>query len=295
MGGKNLLTSLQGALCALGQGKQYSCPPVGQQGGRRRRKRLRAPEENFGKYIELQDRRMRREGSAIGICTAIWIAISAALTMTGCSAGSGDQEGNLSQEDSSVTQGQEGSQDSAVRGQEGLQGSSAAQGQEGSQESSPTGEGNSGEEDPEEKEAGEASPEAGQNPSEESNLTFRLTGGPSGLPEEIQEQIAQINKGIPPSDVLGETVPEGYYALVATYTVTAQDKETGEESTGNGRLTLYVPNLVEGLEDVTILCYDNVSGQWKLLPVESMNTEKKTLSVMLTGSATLTVIYRRQE
>lgn len=258
---------------------------------------------------------MRRAGSAIGICTAIWIAISAALTMTGCSAGSGDQEGNLSQEDSSAVQGQEGSQDSAAWGQEGLQGSSAAQEQEGSQDFAAQGEEGpqdsstaQGEEGPQDSSAaqgqegiqnsspaGEGSEETGQNPSEESNLTFRLMGGASGLPEEVQEQIAQINKGIPPSDVLGETVPEGYYALVATYTITAQDKKTGEESTGNGRLTLYVPNLVEGLEDVTILCYDNASGEWKLLPVESMNTEKKTLSVMLTGSATLTVIYRRQE
>lgn len=212
---------------------------------------------------------MGRKRSALGICTAIWIALSAAFAMTGCGADAGEKTEEPFRKESGASQEREDSQESA-----------ASREQEGSQESSAM---------------EDVSAEAGQNSTDTLNLTFRLAGGPSGLPEEIQEQIVQINQGIPPSDVLGETVPEGYYALVATYTVTAQDKESGEESTGSGKLTLYIPNLVEGLEDVSVLCYDNAAGEWKLLPVESMDTEKKTLSVILTGSGTLTVIYRRHD
>lgn len=126
-------------------------------------------------------------------------------------------------------------------------------------------------------------------------LTFSLGGDAStaGVPQEILEQVEAINGGEPPASAVGMDELEGYYALIATHTIIGKDAETGEEVTGRGKLTFYVPNLLEGLADVSALFYDRAAGQWEVLPVEQ-DTEAKTVSVMLPGSGILTVIYRRQ-
>lgn len=127
------------------------------------------------------------------------------------------------------------------------------------------------------------------------SLTFSLGGDAStaGVPQEILEQVEAINGGEPPASAVGMDELEGYYALIATHTIIGKDAETGEEVTGRGKLTFYVPNLLEGLADVSALFYDRAAGQWEVLPVEQ-DTEAKTVSVMLPGSGILTVIYRRQ-
>lgn len=126
-------------------------------------------------------------------------------------------------------------------------------------------------------------------------LTFSLTGeaGTAKLPKEVQEQIKAINEGEPPETAVGLEELKDYYALVATYTVAGKEEETGEETTGKGRLTLYIPNLIEGLENISILYYENAAEEWKILPVEGMDMEAKTVSMILPGSGTLTVIYKR--
>ena len=128
-------------------------------------------------------------------------------------------------------------------------------------------------------------------------LAFSLGGDPSGMgfPQEVINQIAAINAGEPPASAVGMDELKSFYALIATHTIIGKDAETGEEVTGSGKLTFYVPNLLEGLEDVSVLFYDKAAGQWEVLPVQQMDTEARTVSVMLTGSGVLTVIYRRQE
>ena len=128
-------------------------------------------------------------------------------------------------------------------------------------------------------------------------LTFSLGGDASmmDLPQEVVDQIAAINTGEPPAGAVGMDELKSFYALIATHTIIGKDAETGEEVTGSGKLTFYVPNLLEGLEDVSVLFYDKAAGQWEILPVEQLDTEARTVSVMLTGSGVLTVIYRRQE
>ena len=128
------------------------------------------------------------------------------------------------------------------------------------------------------------------------NLSFSLAGENAilALPQEVQQQIADINMGEAPADATGLEELKDYYALVATYTVVGKSEESGEEITGRGRLTLYIPNLLDSLQDVSVLFYDNAEGQWNILPVERMDTDARTVSVILPGSGTLTVIYRRQ-
>lgn len=125
-------------------------------------------------------------------------------------------------------------------------------------------------------------------------LSFAMAKDYSGLSEEVLNQIEALNRGEPPREALGMEALEGYYALVGTSTVIGKDKESGAEVPGRGRLTIYVPNLLSGLADVSVLFYDNGAGYWRILAVEKADVKAKTLSVILPGSGTLTVIYKKR-
>lgn len=125
-------------------------------------------------------------------------------------------------------------------------------------------------------------------------LSFAMAGSLSGLSQEALGQIEALNRGQPPEEAIGMEALQGYYALVGTTSVIGRDKESGEETQGRGRLTIYVPNLLSSLEDVSVLFYDNSAGLWRVLAVEKTDAKAKTLSVILPGSGTLTVIYKAQ-
>lgn len=128
------------------------------------------------------------------------------------------------------------------------------------------------------------------------NLTFVLADGEkalAGLPQEVAGQITGLNAGEALEVAVGLDDLEGYSALIGTHAITAIDKESGQEGTGMGRLTMYVPNLLESLQDVSVLFYDYADGSWKKLPAETMDADAKTVTVILTGSGIMTVIYRR--
>ncbi len=129
----------------------------------------------------------------------------------------------------------------------------------------------------------------------ENNLEF--TFGSDGdarkmVPEEVWGAVNQINAGESLAEATGVRELEGYCALTTMHVIIAKDKETGEEAKGNGLLTLYVPNLLEGLTDVSVLYYDCVKGEWKLIPVEGMDVKGKRISVRIGGSGVATTVYR---
>lgn len=129
------------------------------------------------------------------------------------------------------------------------------------------------------------------------NLKFRLVTGQealSGLPEEVAHQVNAINGGEAPAQAIGSKELKGYYALIATYTVVGEDEASGEETRGSGRLTLYIPNLLEGLEEISFLYYDKAERIWRVIPAEQVDLAAKTVSAILPGSGTLTVVYRRE-
>lgn len=125
-------------------------------------------------------------------------------------------------------------------------------------------------------------------------LSFAKAEDGYGMPQEAIDQLGALNRGEPPREALGMASLEGYYALVGTTTVIGREKESGTEMPGRGRLTIYVPNLLSGLEDVSVLFYDNGAGRWRILAAEKADAETKKLSVILPGSGTLTVIHRGQ-
>lgn len=85
----------------------------------------------------------------------------------------------------------------------------------------------------------------------------------------------------------------GYNALTSTHAVVTQDASTRAVSDTMTETVIYVPNLVEGLKDVSVLYYDNATGHWLLLPITKMDAKSKLVYVNVTGSGTLSVIYKK--
>lgn len=114
----------------------------------------------------------------------------------------------------------------------------------------------------------------------------------AGLPEAAVAAINGINAGTALSEVVKDVDVTGYKALTGTNAVVTKDVTSGTVKTGAVEVTLYVPNLVDGLQNVSILFYDNVTGKWTLLPVTKVDPATKTVVTTITGSGTYTVVYK---
>lgn len=116
----------------------------------------------------------------------------------------------------------------------------------------------------------------------------------AGLPENVVGMINNINAGQPLETALNTSSLAGYHALTGTHAISVKNAATGEAAVGNVEMSLYVPNLVNGLDSVSILFYDNATGQWSLIPAAKIDPVTKTVTVNVTGSGTLAVVYKRQ-
>lgn len=114
----------------------------------------------------------------------------------------------------------------------------------------------------------------------------------AGLPETAVAAINGINEGKALSDVVKDVDVSGYKALTSTNAIVTKDVTTGAVKTGAVEVTLYVPNLVDGLQNVSVLFYDNLTGKWTLLPVTKVDPATKTVVTTVSGSGTYTVVYK---
>lgn len=114
-----------------------------------------------------------------------------------------------------------------------------------------------------------------------------------GLPETAVAAINAINSGQNLAEAVKDVNLDGYNALTGTHAIITKDAVTGEVKTGNVEVSLYVPNLVEGLGNVEVLFYDNATGMWKLLPAAKVDPATKTVAVNIPGSGTLSVVYKK--
>ena len=62
---------------------------------------------------------------------------------------------------------------------------------------------------------------------------------------------------------------------------------------GSTTVTMYVPNLVEGLNDVQILYYNQATHTWELMAPSSINYATKEISVTLSGTTPFTIVYKK--
>lgn len=114
----------------------------------------------------------------------------------------------------------------------------------------------------------------------------------AGLPEAVVSAINSINTGAELAAAVGNPELAGYAALTKTAAVVLQDPTTKGAVNREATVTLYIPNLVEGLENVKILYYENATGQWKVIDPAAIDFSQKTVTFTMFGSGTVTVIHK---
>lgn len=114
----------------------------------------------------------------------------------------------------------------------------------------------------------------------------------AALPEAVAAAVVNINSGKPLQESVTSVDLTGYNALTSAQTIVTKDAATDQVKTGPVEVAIYVPNLVENLEGVSVLFYDNATGQWILLPVAKVDAASKTVAVSVPGSGTLSVVYK---
>ncbi|HAP19851.1 MAG TPA: hypothetical protein DCR27_01095 [Lachnospiraceae bacterium] len=124
-------------------------------------------------------------------------------------------------------------------------------------------------------------------------VKFIQTDDRSGLPQEVCSVIDAINAGEDLKTATGLDTVEEYCALTAVHIILAVDPKTEEETTGSGRLQMYVPNLLAGLEDVSGLFFDRGTAEWSVIPVDFADAAGKRVAVTVPGSGALTIVYRK--
>ena len=115
----------------------------------------------------------------------------------------------------------------------------------------------------------------------------------AGLPESTVTTINGINSGSPLNGVVPGTNLEGYSALISTHAIVTKDAATDTEKAGMVEVPLYVPNLVDGLGEVQVLFYNNLTGTWTVIQPNRVDAASKTIWFNIPNSGTLSVIYKR--
>ena len=118
-------------------------------------------------------------------------------------------------------------------------------------------------------------------------------GAVSGLPETVVNAINGINSGLPLNQVIPDVDLTGYNALVGTHAIVTKDAETNAEKAGPVEVPLYVPNLVDGLGEVQVLFYNNLTGTWTVIQPSRIDAASKMIWFNIPNSGTLSVIYKR--
>lgn len=114
----------------------------------------------------------------------------------------------------------------------------------------------------------------------------------AGLPEAVVASINGINTGADLATAVGNPDLAGYSALTQTAAVVLQDTTTKTVANKETTVTLYIPNLIEGLQNVKILYYENATGLWKVVDPTAIDFSKKTVTFTMFGSGTVTVIHK---
>ena len=114
----------------------------------------------------------------------------------------------------------------------------------------------------------------------------------AGLPESV-DAINGINSGRPLNEAVPDVDLTGYNALVGTHAIVTKDAATNAEKTGAVEVPLYIPNMVDGLGDIEVLFYDNMTGTWKVIKPNKVDIGSKMIWFEVPNSGTFSVIYKR--
>lgn len=115
--------------------------------------------------------------------------------------------------------------------------------------------------------------------------TDRAVYESAGLSQDVIEKINTINAGTEPLyRTIGTTDMVGYVPLAPVQAAVVS---------GSSTVTMYVPNLIEGLNDIQILYYNQATHTWEKMAPSSINYATKEVSVNLSGTTPFTIIYKK--
>lgn len=115
----------------------------------------------------------------------------------------------------------------------------------------------------------------------------------AGLPEAVVSSIKAINSGADLNAAGLGLDMSGYAALTGTHAVIVKDNASNTVKEGEPvEVSLFVSSLVDGMNGVSILFFDNVTGQWKLIPAVKIDPVTKTVSFVIQNSGTVCIVHK---
>ncbi|WP_294143734.1 hypothetical protein [uncultured Clostridium sp.] len=113
--------------------------------------------------------------------------------------------------------------------------------------------------------------------------------------QNVVETINTINSGTTPLyRAIGTPETVGYNPLIPVQTLVMTDAATQTKVDEKVTVSLYVPNLVEGLNDVQLLYYNTVTKKWEFMAPAAIDYATKQVTVTLGSDTAFTVVYRNK-
>ncbi|MEF9940587.1 MAG: hypothetical protein RR768_10790 [Clostridium sp.] len=117
----------------------------------------------------------------------------------------------------------------------------------------------------------------------------------AGLSAQVTETVEEINSGTRPLyQAIGTPLAVGYSALTPIQSIIATDITTQTAATAPVSLTFYIPNLMQGLNNIQILYYNQTSKSWEMMAPTAIDFATKQVTVGLPGSTPFTIVYKRK-
>lgn len=114
----------------------------------------------------------------------------------------------------------------------------------------------------------------------------------AGLPENVVNTISALNA---PNTALSEALPglglEGFSKVGGTRAIIAQELATGNMA-APVEVSLYVDALPDSVSAVTVVCYNNITGQWIVIENVKVDPVTKTVAFTAPGSCTVQIAVK---
>lgn len=111
--------------------------------------------------------------------------------------------------------------------------------------------------------------------------------------QNVVETINTINSGTTPLyRAIGTPETVGYNPLIPVQTLVMTDTATQAKTDEKVTVSLYVPNLMEGLNDVQLLYYNTVTKTWEFMAPVAIDYATKQVTVTLGSDTAFTVVYK---
>ncbi|MEG1900744.1 MAG: hypothetical protein RR225_00005, partial [Clostridium sp.] len=101
----------------------------------------------------------------------------------------------------------------------------------------------------------------------------------AGLSAQVTETVEEINSGTRPLyQAIGTPLAVGYSALTPIQSIIATDITTQTAATAPVSLTFYIPNLIQGLNNIQILYYNQTSKSWEMMAPTAIDFATKQVT-----------------